>query len=608
MPKTDALKAAFVCLGLLALPAATAASEWVSGTRATLELTDSAGQPSKTARPGTVFGLRLQFKDAASAQPYSPPQGVYAWLRKVRRGDLPCADATANFLKTRSLPKDAIDLNGIAIVDLTEDGYVHISDPKLDLATSNMLAAHGLDGKPDGIAVHDGRRSLLVSIPARGTVLEFPVSGEAPAALATELRDPGALAAGPGRSVYVAENGAGGVSRIGPDGARDRSIAIGRGPLTFSVNGRYLAAVAADGAVAVIDMESGQPVLALPAHAGSVAAAAWGDGLAALAVTIDQARDAVILRYLDAPSEQQRIPVATMVERLAISPDGLHVLAFAPGSKGLSIVSVAEGKLVQALALQAPVAEVAFLGQIAILRLADASAIISIDLATTGSGATPSVGRVPLGAPSAKATDSRLLFALSPAPRAVAVHPDTFSAIVVESKMTAADSLPQTGFRLRGGVPVFVGAIDRAFRQTAPGIYETAASIERPGLYELMVTTGVAQLSACFRIKVEGEDDGPGSVAVKLVADDTRDAVAGQEMPFLFSLEDENGEAIAATLAGLRVQSLDIGWRADFPVRRQDDSFSALIRLPLPGLYSVQPIGLPQRYDLVRSAQIEAQP
>jgi len=602
------MQAALGCLALVVLSATAVASEWASGTRATLTLTNSSGQPSETARPGAVFGLRLAFTDAASAQPYSPPQGVYAWLRKVRRGNLPCADATANFLKTRSLPKDAIDLNGIAIVDMTDDGSVHISDPKLDLATSNMLAAHRLDGKPDGIAVHEGRRSLLVSIPARGTVLEFPVSGEAPAALATELRDPGALAAGPGRSVYVAENGAGGVSRIGPDGTKDRSIAIGRGPLTFSVNGRYLAAVAADGAAAVIDMESGKPVLALPGHAGTVAAAAWGDGLAALAVTIDEARNAVILRYLDAPLDEQRIPVATMVERLAISPDGQHILAFAPGSKGLSIVSVAEGKLVQARALQEPVAEVSFLGQIAILRLADASAIISIDLATTGPGATPSVGRVPLGAPSAKAADSRLLFALSPAARAIALHPDTFSAIVVESKMTAADSLPQTGFRLRGGVPVFAGAIDRAFRQTAPGIYETAATVERPGQYELMVTTGVAQLSACFRIKVEGEDDGPGSVAVKLVADNARDAVAGQEIAFLFSIEDENGEAIAATLAGLRVQSLDIGWRADFPVRRQDDSFSALIRLPLPGLYSVQPIGLPQRYDLVRSVQIEAQP
>jgi hypothetical protein len=578
----------------------------VAGTRATLTLTDSGGHPVETAAPGAVFGLRLALTDAVSGEPYLPPEGVYAWLREVKRGNLSCADATDNFLKTRNLPKDAIDLNGIAIIDVTDDGSVHLSDPKLDLATSNMLAAHRLDGPPAGMAVHDGRRSLLVSVPARQEVLEFPASGEAPTVIAKGLNGPGALVPGPGRSVYVAEDGAGAVSRMGPDGGKEISFVIGRGPLTLSGAGRYLAAVAADGAVAVIDMETGKPALSLPGSSETVAAAAWGDSLSGLAVTIGRGGDALLLRYLDAPAEAVRIPVATRVKRLAISPDGRHVLAFSPDSNGLSIVSLAAGRLAQALALPAPVAEIAFLGQIALIRLADASAIISIDLATAEPGVTASVGKVPLGAPSAKAADSRLLFALSPAPRAIAVHPDTFSAIVVESKMAAADSLPQTGFRLRGGVPVFVGAVDRSFRQTSPGIYETAATIERPGAYELMITTGVAQLRACFRIRVEGEDAGPGSVAVKLVADDAPEAIVGRDTPFRFSIKDENGQAIAPALAGLRVQSLDIGWRADFPVKSQDTVFLAVIKLPLPGLYSVQPIGLPPLYDIVRAAQIEA--
>jgi hypothetical protein len=608
MPLVNVPAAALVFLGLVALPAAALASEWVPGTQATLTLTDSGGHPVEAVVPGRVFGLRLALSDAASGKPYLPPEGVYAWLRKVKRGNLSCADATDNFLKTRNLPKDAIDLNGVAIIDVTDDGSVHISDPKLDLATSNMLAAHRLDSAPGGVLVHDGRRSLLVSVPVRQEVLEFPASGEAPTVIAKGLNGPGALVPGPGRSFYVAEDRGGAVSSIGPDGGRGESIAIGRGPLTLSGDGRYLAAVAADGAAKVIDMDTGRPVLSLPASSATVAAAAWGDGLSSLAVTIDRGGDTVFLRYLDAPAEAVRIPVATMVKRLAISPDGRHVLAFSPNSNGLSIVSLAAGRLAQALALPAPVAEVAFLGKVALIRLADASAIVSFDLATAEPGMNASVGKVPLGAPSTKAADSRLLFALSPTPRAIAVHPDTFSAIVLESKMAAADSLPQTGFRLRGGVPVFVGAVDRSFRQTSPGGYETAASIDRPGMYELMVTTGIAQMRACFQIRVEGEDTGPGSVAVKLVTDNATDAVAGQDTPFRFSIEDENGQAVAPALAGLRVQSLDIGWRADFPVKGQDTQFSAVIKLPLPGLYSVQPIGLPSQYEIVRSAQIEVQP
>ena len=98
-----------------------------------------------------------------------------------------------------------------------------------------------------------------------------------------------------------------------------------------------------------------------------------------------------------APAAPAVLALPGHFDRLAVGPDGRMVYLFAAGRTGFAVLDLARGRVVQGAGTESPVAEVAFLSDTAVLRLADQSAVGVMDLRTVTPGTEAIVGRVALG-------------------------------------------------------------------------------------------------------------------------------------------------------------------------------------------------------------------
>lgn len=573
---------------------------------ATLALVDPVSGAAVGAEGGRNVRLRVQLTEPATG---ATPRGLYlmGWARPMTEDNASCARVAQNFRATRQTPRGAVDLNGTLFATLNRDASVSVVDPKLNLYSSNMLAAHVLDPATTAFAP-DRRHMRALAAGAAGQIITADLTGPGQGLLADLGQPVTGLAVGPNGRVWAA-TAPGDLVTLGPDGAEIARLSLG-GPVTLvpatDPEDPHMTAFSKSGMALLVNRNTGHELLRTRFPGPLISVAAIGaQGMIGLTQGATEAE----LRYADAPDRAIRVPLGAAFGRVSTGPDGRIGVVWTPDDALVALVDFGRGRVVQQLSLEGnAVSDVTFTDNAAYLFSPDGGFVGAIDLATVSLGRAAVLRRIPLGASLATPDpDARLVVPLLPSPRILAVSAENQTGWIIGETASSVEMPPMDTVRLRGGVPRLVHAVDRSFAEVAPGTYETVWAFN-PGPWELVLTTSLGDLSTCIRFDVAGEVEQRHQTRVRLVPEGAASAlVPGRPATVALRLRQTDGAAVDLPSLTLLVPSMISGWSTQVTaLAGPDGTLRAELTLPHEGPYALHPMDLPPRFALVAGTVITA--
>lgn len=554
---------------------------------AALRLTDPASGAALTqVQPGQPFLLELDFTAEFGRVPADlAPLG---WIRQRDPDDLPCGETAAAYRAAGRAALGSVDLNGIVLGVVARDGAVTVLDPQRALGTANLQAARRFDPAPVALAADPRAGAFLLALPGagpgRGQVVALDPYGQT-RVLAGGLQAPAALVPAASGGGWLLDARA--VLRLGRD--QPRRLELGARAIAGDAGTggtRRLAVLTADRLAVLRDdgsrlLDSAAPD-ALDLAIGPEAALWLGP-------------DALHVLWLDAPETRQAIPLPGHFDRLALSPEGRMAFLFAKDRSGFAVADLALGRVVQGAATDSPVAEIGFLPGTAVLRLADQSGVGVMDLRQIAPDTEAVVGHVALGParPAGESAGAALLAPYLPEPVMLAIHADSYTGFLVDRRHAISGKPPMEALRLRGGVPQLARALDRGLRPEGEGRFVTTTRLPGPGMWELVVSTGIGQMAFCAAIptppvpaaakvlpgRIHPEPGDKGSIRLRFLAGDGRPASDLRGMVDLAAMAGNwrLRQPFATDAAGLTLQSYDLARHMPLVVTASGPGFAPLV-------------------------------
>lgn len=571
--------------------------------RAALTLAGLDGQPLTRVTAGEPFRLDVTLTDAALAQ---APRGLAlsGWLRRKLAGQPSCQDAARAYRATHRLPRDAVDLNGILIVQLNDDASLGVVDPTLDLRSSNMVAATRFDEAPDALVLDPRRQLALASFSRRGEVRAVSLLDGRQTSLARALAAPRQLLLSGSGETWVEEQSPPALVQLGTDGAVLQRVPLGTGDFTILAGEQGLVAWSAQGRLIVLDRRPGAGSPTTIETGNEIRAATLASGGALL--TLDATGRTATLRFLDAPGGAVTLSLRAAADVLTSALDAKQVFAWSREHGAVSVIDVASARQITGFETDRPFSEVAMgPGQTWFLQ-DDYAMAYTVDLASLGLGKPPALRATPLQAATTESVVNdrttgqagvapRRLVPLLPSPQALAVNADAGTAFVLEPMTAFGKAPPMNSVRLRGGVVQAIDVLDRSFRESAPGRYTTHARLNRPGEHELVLTTGIGGMTACLPVWVDGAEAVAErldlTVRVTKVDQVASSWQAGGPQRLRLELVDRNGQPWRVDRIALAIPSLASSWAGrGIAQRNADGALVAEVTFPHPGSYAIQPL------------------
>jgi hypothetical protein len=565
-----------------------------------------------TLRAGHRAALDLAVRDPATRWPLDG-LAVRAWLRAPLPPGETCAEATRQLARFGAAPRHALSLDGLRLLAPGDDGTLGVVDPRLSLATANLVRVDRLTGdRPPSATVLDAAESVLwATLPDEDVVLRHDLAtgeptrhvtlpGDRPTDLAGPLPDVGEGA------VAVGLDGAGAVARLDRDGRETARRGVGRGPVHLALGaGRLVALAAGEGRLTVLDpwtlevrsaLSFGGPAEALAlVDRQDLALVAAGDRLRVISVGRSGARPAMLAD----------VGLGVAPDRLASSPDGRWMFALDRARSVVAIVDLARGpRLAHALAFEEGAEELAVGLDLLYVRLRDAPAMAILPFAALEAPVqdrTPTVERVTMGAAPTGAA-GRSLMAPGPGGRGLwLAHPTDRRAYLFTGGAMRA---PETAVPLKGSAPAGLLLQPLAPQPRGGGVYRaTLGAPASAGRYLLAVALDRPAEAHCLEIAVEGGDDRgnqavvPGPVTPPRLeaslAGGVEGAIAGREtVVVLRAVGAVDPGAISGRALAVRAFPLGGGNWQQRAVARPDPGgaepgWSTRLRFPAPGRYVV---------------------
>jgi hypothetical protein len=561
----------------------------------------------------TPVKLRIELTDVTTGRP-PRNMNIMAWVRPVERGASSCEEAARAFRATSSTPAGSTDLNGTLLVALNEDGSVGVIDPKLNLASSNMLAAHKFDVRPQAMVIDAANMRALVALPGKTGITQLSLLNGHPSPFATTKAPPDSIYVSANGNVWVSSTQSPIIQMLNPGGTtvathkmpgqvtKQRQIRSGQSEL--------IAVASSSGHIAVVDGISGQVKTTIETHK-PIGDLAFVSDSGILSTVADS--KIIGLRYLDNPDREIGIDAGFDATGIRVSQDGRYAVAFSKGQPFISILDLAEAKLVQAAELAgATVSDVVFTNNAIFILSEDGGFVAVLETASIAPAKPMQLRNVQLRGQRKgwkSSPGSQLLVALDNAAQVLAVDPEYQTAWVIHESSAMGEMPPMDSTRLRGGTPFVLAAADRSLKETRSGRFETVAAF-RPGAQELVITTAtLGGLTSCIRFDVDGPVSARkvrGYTIELKSADGTFNA--GETEDVLVSIRDTNGAQLLAKKIAFSVPSLQSGWKGSFVARRQpDNTLRGSIRLPHSGTFAFQPVNEPQGWQLMNSIVLTAE-
>jgi hypothetical protein len=423
------------------------------------------------------------------------------------------------------------------------------------------------------------------------------------------LDEPSDIRATAAGNIWIAESGAERVLHLRPDGqiaARIGLPAVGGSQPTTPRRALFLrdtgtaelvGAFTADGRLALLD--DWASTLRWSASGPPIADARFiGEDMV---ISLPDRQKSIEVRYIDDPDNPAQIPIGIDATRLAVSEDGRHAIAYTPGRPLFVIVDLATLQLIEAghMREEMAVQEAAFIGKNLYLLSENGGYVAIFEVAALGRKDRPAPRVVGLarGQPAGGGAGTRIVpFDTS---RALVVDRAGQIGLIFHDAMAIGNVPPEDYVRLRSGVPLSIGVIDRGIREVAPGRFETVARIEGGGEHELVLTTGVGGLTTCIRFDVDGDVSGQERFFTLRAAARDGTYSARQDETIDFEFRDADGMEIPVAKARFLVSSLQSSWAMQVDAERNGDKrLAAQFRFPHPGLYSISPLGIPSAFEL----------
>jgi hypothetical protein len=522
-----------------------------------------------------------------------------AWIRRASDGRPFCEQAVRRYLRQGANAGADLDLNGYAFVTLNADQTLAVLDPRLDLGSSNLLSLTRLEAEVADWRLDETSGRLFLALPDLDQIAAVDLFSGRIAGRWPTAKRPARLAALPGASdFWVAAEEGGALLRLDArTGESLQSLDLAKGPIRLAVDeeDRRLFALDSGGRLLVVDGISGA-VMDERRIEGGGADLLYSPKADAIAIARGGA-EALSLVYLDQAAAPIAITLPAGADQIAADPKGRWLFALDVETGRLSIVDLALNRATHVLDFAGRPDRMATSEDYLYLRETEAARVSLLHLASLANDRAPGVLDVALGAEPTGPAESALtlptIAALPEGGGALIAHPmDKTLYLYRETGMQA----PSNAFRSWTAPPAAVLIHDRSLKESAAGLYETTAVIERPGAYEVVFHLANPGHVACFPIEVEGDRgdvasdqgvDRPPMVTAEV------DGSLDGERPIAITLElrDPSSQAPIRGVRDLKVLIVDRvnGWHWQgfaAPIEK-DGAYAVRLRPPKPGAYAL---------------------
>lgn len=594
-------RAVVACATVLALVCVAAfgrAQELVAPISFDAEILDPSSRRAAEPVAGAPMVLALSFNDTLLNRPAALKRPA-AFLRPVSAGDADCGELARARRATGALARGDIALDGYYLVLLTDGGRITIVDPQISLATSNILRVIDPGESPRALAVNS-QGAIYASLPSRNVLAQIdPASGaftpvdalKAPEALVPLGAGVVALAAD--GVVHVVEPGRTRPLSL-PFSARDVRVAT-QGMALVSDGARQLALV--DGAGAL----RGALTLAAPPRDIAYSAAAE----AVLSIAGDD-REATI-SFIDG-STALRLPIPHLSDAVFMSSDGRHAIVAHRASGAASIVDMALGQVMQAVAFEQGLTDVRFTQRSILFLLEGRAAGALMPRSTIVKGQAPALRHVPLGAAAsgestAAATPGRPVASETQDHDGVLTLSPTRDAILRLNDAGLHENLSLASIALKGDRAQSFFIAPRGLQNVGRGRFEAMVTFARGALHRIVALDDRGALLGCRDIAVK-----PGAAELARARDNPDYALAlsslkrtDRGLEIDFTLNSDPAPVVLEIVA----QGLGAPWRSVAPARVSGGNFRAVLsqtaRAPF-ALYAVLETGAMSRPLVVETA------
>jgi YVTN family beta-propeller protein len=474
-------------------------------------------------REGETVTFRFRITDTHTRTPLS---GVYpaAWMDLRPEGEESgpgaCQDKVEAFIGGSLFAPPELDLNVYYVLALNNDATISVVDPLFGFGTTKLLDMIFLDSPGEDWALSTDQMTLYVSLPEVNRVaVASTATWEVESSLDVGFQPSRLALQGDGRYLWVGfdgpRDGLSGVNVIdteGPDGrtpdgrtpAVVKTILTGRGhhEIALSDGDRHAFVTnRGDGTVSVIDVGrlekvrdvavGREPVsLAYSPAAGAIYVASRADGRV---TAIDAETHEVVATAEAEPG----------VAQIRFAPGGQLAFVANPERDVVYILDAALGRIVQTIDVEDGPDQVAFSDHLAYVRHQGSETVLMIPLDQVGREGSPVPvidfpgGQRPFGQVSNPSPADGIVQA--PGATAVLVANPADKTIYFYKEGMAA---PMGHFQNYNRHPRAVLAVDRSLEERSPGVYETTATLRRPGLYDVAFFLDSPRTIHCFEVEV----------------------------------------------------------------------------------------------------------
>ncbi len=526
---------------------------------------------------------------------------VFGWMELVRNAQVTaeasCRSKARLLARGNVTAKADVDLNSYKLLLLNADRAIAVVNPHVDFTITNMESVIPLPGEPFDWRMSGDGSTVFVSLPSLDLAIGIDTLTLSPIRLinAGQGSRPAAVAALAGDRAAVELAGKGAVALV--SAAADEpspAVLVGPSPMVLAADpsGGRLFAAAADGHLVSIDTVS-LAITADIALGAAPGAMLWLPALGRLALAPAGAAD---LRLLDPATlaVTGHVPLPAPATALALEPGSGLVLALDRAGSRLSVIDPSSGTVTATARVADTPVEIGFSHDYAYVRGLGGDTFTALELEGIRTGNLAPIAVQDAASPRVPDGDPALQ-------RARLIAPAGHGALIANpAERVAYDYMEGMNVPM-GTVPIYgtavIGmlAMDRGFRETAPGTYEARATIRSAGAYEVVLALDSPDLVVCQPASVsEGSARDKAAhvpaITAALTGPADGEAGAARRQGFTWRLADRASGAPVTGVTDLRVLAFSPSgaWQKRALARETAAGvYSATVRFPGDGRFGL---------------------
>ncbi len=447
----------------------------------------------------------LKITDSKSGLPVSG-QPVAGWMMLRRNSqvaaELSCKAKAKMFTQGRVTARADVDLNASKLLILNRDGTIGIANPKVDFTITQLESVIPLPGVPADWAMAADLQTLLVSLPIYSSVAVVDTHKRQITGLIELAKGtlPTQLQPLPDGRVAIFLSGTASVTIAGVDGTQPAApVAVGKGPVTMTPGGDDTLFVAtADGNLMAIDLKTGKTLASTKIPTGEPSLA-WSPQSKRLYATATDSGEIAVLDPVTLTT-LHRIAVTPGVFTMVMEPEGRYLLALnRTTSKLLLFDSQTDTISAEKSVARSPV-EIGFSHEYAYIRGLEGDYFSVVELAELRSGRIIPVHVQSAARPVVKREALARAKLIVPYGHGVLVGnvDEAVAYYYMEGMNSPMGTVKTYGPNVQG-----LMALDRGFRQTAPGVFETTTVLPHGGTYDIPIAIDSPDFVTCFTAEAQ---------------------------------------------------------------------------------------------------------